>query len=788
MRALDRKLVRDLWRLRAPLAAVALVVAAGVGALVMAWSTSASLQRSRATYYDEQRFPQVFAGLKRAPESVARDLGFIPGVSVVQTRLVHEVNLSVPGLPEPGAARLVSIPDDGPPALNAVHLRRGRLPELHAPDEAVASEPFAEANGLGPGDTVGAVINGRWRTLRIVGIGLSPEFVYFVRGGEMLPDARRSGVLWMRRGALAAAIDMDGAFNDASFTLDPAAAPEEVIRRIDELLDRHGGLGAHTRSDHVSDRYLTDEFDQLAVMGTLTPAIFLAVGAFLVNVVLGRLVKTQREQIATLKAFGYSRLELARHVALLALCVCLVGAAVGVGVGWAMGRELTSLYVEIYRFPRLEFLVDVRAVIIGGSIAIIASGAGVLSSLRWVARLSPAEAMRPEVPHDFRATILERLGVSALATRWRMAIRSVESHPWRTVMGMLGIAMSSAVIVLSNFALDAVEHMIDSEYNASQRGDAAVTFNEPVSASVLPSVATMGGRGAVLRAEGVRIAPVRLWHEHVSRRLAIVGIQPGAELTRPIDERGLAVEIPPEGVLLSSNLADILGAKPGETVSAEFLHGRRARADLVVAGVFSGYVGLTAYMNLGALCGAAEEGRVLSGLAIKDDGASALAIADELKRTPVVASVTYTSGMIESFREMIGQNITKITIAHALFASVIAFGVVYNTARIAFAERQRELATLRVLGFRRTEVERMLLGEIWLLVAVGTPLGLALGRALAWVLVRAMETESYVVPLVILPRTYALAAVVTLVASAASALVVHRGVARLDLLATLKEA
>lgn len=787
MRTLDRKLARDLWRLRAPLGAVALVMAAGVAALIMAWSTSASLRRSRDAYYDEGRFAEIFARLKRAPESLAPRLAQIPGVAVLHTRIVHDVNLSVPGMPDATSGRLVSLPDDQQASLNAVRLRRGRMPVTRT-SEVVVSEPFAAANQIEPGDSLGAVINGRWQTLTVVGIGLSPEFVYFVRPGEMLPDNRRSGVLWMPRSALAEPLGMEGAFNDVVARLSKDAVVPDVIRQLDQLLDRYGGFGAYDRSDHISDRYLRDEFDQLAVMGTWTPAIFLAVGAFLVNVVLGRLVRTQREQIATLRAFGYSRWLLVRHVLLMASAVCLTAAFIGVVAGAALGAYLTSFYIDVFRFPLLSFALDPAAVVTGITVAGAASALGVLGALRVVVRLSPAEAMRPESPDTFRPTIVERLGVRHIPIRWRIAVRAVERHPWRSLLAALGIGMAAAVLVVSSFALDSIEHVIDREYAAAQRFDLTVTFNEPVHDAGVHSFRALLGGAASLRAEPLRIAAAKVSNAQVVRTTAIFGVEPGSELLRLLDRDGRRVTIPPDGLLISEHFAQILHVRPGDSLRVQLLEGRRSASWIPVSGVFSGYVGLTAYMHRDALNRLTGDGHIMSALLVREDRDRSPELQDFLKRAPVVASVSSKRGMLEVFRALIAQNITRITLLHAIFAGVIAFGVVYNTARIAFAERQRELATLRVLGFSRSQVSRLLLSEIALLTSLGLPLGLLLGRGLAWCLVRALQTESYELPLVISPRTYAFAALVTALAAALSAWVVRRGVAKLDLLSTLKEA
>lgn len=787
MRSLDRKLVRDLWRLRAPLAAVALVMASGVAALVMAWSTSASLAQSRANYYDEGRFGDVFAQVKRAPEFVAGSLREIPGVEALETRIVHDVNLTVPGLAEAASARLVSVPDSGAPLLNAVHLRRGRMPEPRR-NEVVASEPFAAANHLSPGDTLGAVINGRWQTLTIVGIGMSPEFIYFVRAGAMLPDNRRSGVLWMPRASLEEALGMEGAFSDVTIRLAGQVDSGPVIRAVDERLDRYGGFGAYDRTDHVSDRYLRDEADQLAVMGTWTPAIFLGVAAFLIDVVLGRLVRTQREELATLKAFGCSNAMLARHVLLMGAAVSAVAAIVGIAGGALLGRYLTSFYVEVFRFPVLEFALDARAAALGVGIALVASVLGTLGALRTVTRLAPSEAMRPEAPERFRSALMERMGVSHTPVRARMALRAIENHPWRSAFAALGIALSTAVLLVSSFPLDSVDFLLEREYAASQRQDFTVVFNEPVSEAAVPSFRGLLAGNAALIAEPMRMAAARIGNGQVVRTTAIVGVDPGSDLQKILDREGRSVAVPSDGLLLSEHFADVLGVVPGDRVFVHFLEGRRVQTMVPVAGVFSGFVGLAAYMDRGALNLLAREGHVLSAILVREHPSHALELQDELRRMPAVASVLGKRAMVEEFRAVIARNIVQITLLHAAFAGVIAFGVVYNTARIAFAERRREFATLRVLGFTRAEVGKLLFTEIALLTLVGVPAGLVIGQWLARWLLAALATESYELPLVISARTYSFAALVTVLAAASSAALVRRGIARLDLLSTLKEA
>jgi putative ABC transport system permease protein len=319
---------RDLWHLRGQVAAAALVVACGVAAFVAMRGTYESLLLAQADYYRAYRFADVFAQLKRAPENLATRIAEIPGVAQVRTRVAMQVTLDVPGLEEPATGRLVSIPEKARPMLNDLFLASGRYVEPRRDDEVIVSEAFAVANGLKIGDSIGAIINGRWKQLRIVGAALAPEYIYEVGGGMIFPDNRRFGVLWMGEKALATAFNMDGAFNDIALSLTAGASQGDVIERLDRLLEPYGGLGAYSREDQLSHRFISDEISQNRVSSTYIPAIFLSVAAFLLHIVLSRLVSMQRTEIGLLKAFGYGNLTVGLHYLKFATVTVLCGLGV----------------------------------------------------------------------------------------------------------------------------------------------------------------------------------------------------------------------------------------------------------------------------------------------------------------------------------------------------------------------------------------------------------------------------------------------------------------------------
>ncbi len=784
MSRLDLKLLRDLWTLKSQLAAIALVMASGVALLVMSLGMVAALRRAQESAYAEYRFAQVFTQLKRAPDSLGIRLAAVPGVAQVQTRVMVDVTLDLPGMPMPAIGRLVSLEADPAGGLNRVHLRRGRMPEPQARFEALASEAFAEAHGLEPGDAVRAIVNGRLQVLRIVGVAISPEFIYQIRPGDMIPDNRRFGVFWLDRRELAAAYGLEGAFNAVALTLTRDAIERDVLDAVDGLTARYGGQGAHGRDEQLSHRLLTNEFTELRAMATVPPAIFLAVTAFLLNVVVSRLVRTQREQIAVLKAFGYTTADVGGYYFKLVGLLTATGIGLGLAAGTWLGRDMTALYARFFRFPRLEFALDPAAATLAAGITAGAALLGGLAAVRRAMRLPPAEGMRPEEPARYRPLLLERLGWQRGVGRLgRMILRQLERKPVTALLSVLGIALAIAIVVLGSFVRDMVDYTIDLQFHGVQRHDAAVALQEPASAGALANLKNLPG---VLAAEPYRSVPVRIRFGPRSRRLALQGVPADATQFRLVDVAWREVPPPPAGLVVSRALADLLQAGPGDLVQVEVMEGQRPTFTLPIVRWIEDVAGTSAWIDLAALHRLLGEEGVVSGAFLRVDPAAEARFFAALKAAPRVAVVSTKAAALAAFRELMASNLLRMRLVNVIFAGIIAFGVVYNAARISLAERSRELATLRVIGFGRDEISIVFLGEIALLTLLAVPLGLGLGYGFARISVEALGTETYRFPLVIYPATYAFAVLTVVGASLASSLVVRRRLDRLDLLAVLK--
>jgi putative ABC transport system permease protein len=782
--ALDRKLCRDLWQMKGQSIAIASVIAAGVAMFVMYLSNFESLQRTRSAYYQAARFADVFASVKRAPASLESRIRMLPGVEAVSTRVVADVTLDVPAMEEPATGRLISIPERGRPALNDIYLRRGRWIDPARSDEVLLSEMFANAHGFKVGDGVAALINGRRRWLTIVGIALSPEYVYAIRPGEMIPDKRQFGVFWMGHRALASAFDMEGAFNDVALDLAPGVSTSETIAELDRLLEPYGGRGAIPRSLQISEWTLRNELTQLQTFGLLVPCIFLGVAAFILNVALTRALALQRQQIAALKALGYSNRQIAWHYTKWGLVIALVGAVAGVLLGGWLGSGIATLYNEFFGFPALDYqvssLVALGAIV--GSLIVAAGGAQ--AAVRRAVRIPPAEAMRPEAPARYGQSVCERAWKRLRPTVvTRMILRNLERQPVRTLVSIVGTAFAVAILVVGLAFVDVMDVLIEHQFSVAMRQDATVSFVEPRPARTLFAMARLPG---VMDLEPIRTLPVRLRAGHRSRTLAITGLPADPHLNRVVDRRGIPKALPPDGLVLSNVLASILSVTPGQTVEVEVLEGARPRRDVTVVGLVDDSIGLQAYMEINAVHRLMREGTVVSGAAVTLDRAAVRRFYTTIKATPMVAAVSLRHVMVKNFRDTMAQNMNLQIFFNVMFAGVIAFGVVYNSARVSLSERERELASLRVLGFTRGEISLILLGELSFVTVAALPVGALIGFALGHLIMTVFNNEVYRLSFTVSAATVAWSFLVVLVAAMASGLVVRRRLDRLDLVGVLK--
>lgn len=783
MRMLRRKLRRELRLHWVQIASIALVMACGIMTIMGLRGTLVSIRNARDAYYEQYRFADVFGRLQRAPMAVARRVADIPGVAATETRIVRDVKLDVPGLAEPAVGHVVSIPEDRRPMLNDLHVRTGRWIAPGRQDEALISERFAQLNHLGPGDSVSAVINGRFQRLRLVGIAMSPEFVVEFAHSGMFVDNRRYGILWTSVGTLENAFDMRGTFNDIAVRLAPRADARGVIASLDALLEPWGGAGAHDRSEQPAARALEDEFRQLAVNATVFPMFFLVVATFLLNVVLSRLVSSQRDEIAALKAFGYTDREVGLHYLGFGVAAVSLGTLLGVPSGMWMGARFTMLYAEYFRFPTLPSTIDWGAALLAVGVCGGFGLLGALGGVRRVMRLPPAEALRPESPARFRPLLLERLGLGRLLTpSARMILRNLERRPIRTGIAVFGVSLAVALLASGRFPYDAFDRMLDVEFHRAQRYDALATFGSVRSGRAAKELANVPG---VIDAAPFRAAAVRITRDGVSRTTALTGLEPASDFYRLVGTDGERHSLRPASVVVTVGLARALRIAPGDSIDVEFLERGETRR-LLVSGRYDPMIGQGLYAPRAWVNALLREEDVADGAYLAVAPGRDTAVFARMKALSGVAAVTSRAATIANIEDQMRESMVFVLALITFSGCLIAVGVVYNNARVALSERGRELASLRVLGFTVNEVWSMQLGEQAAIVISAIPVGIGIGALFSLALVTGFETERFHFPFVMALRSQLFAAAVVLASAALAGLVIRRRIRRMDMVTALR--
>lgn len=783
---LDRKLLRDLRALKSQALAVSLVMACGLAMMIMTRSLILSLKTTRDAYYRDYRFADIFARLKRAPDSLRAELAAIPGVGAVQTNIAVQVTLDLPGLAEPAVGLINSLPERGGlPLLNRLYLRTGRL--ITARDsrgEILVGEAFAEAHALKPGDHIAAILNGHRQSFRVAGIVLSPEFVFEAPPGSALPDNKTYGVFWLPSDELAAAFQLDGAFNQVALTLAPGASESRVIAAVDRVLAPYGNRGAYGRANHPSHTRLSDELRVLHALSFAYPIVFLGVAAFMTNAVLSRQITLQREQIAILKAFGFTDREIGGHYFRFAIAIVAAGLLFGTAGGIAFGEKIVDIYHVFFRFPHLGFLLPWDVLLAAALACAAAAVVGVFGSVRAAVRLPPAEAMRPEPPSSYRPALVERLPLARrLPVSLRMALRHIERRPVRSLLTIAVLALATGLLIMPHAFRDGIAYILDFQWDIVQRQTVTVALADPAPPRALADFRHLPG---VVHAEPVRSAPVELISANHSRRLGILGLPPRAFLQRVLDSRLRQQTLPDRGLVVSAKLAEILDLRPGDPVTLHFLEGDQRTVTVPLAGTAEDFAGVAAYMDLSALDRLLGEGDRITGALLTVRQGAWSDFLDAIKHTPRTSSVVIKDSIRASFRETTARSIGILQTVYLAFAVIVAFGIVYNSARIALSERSRELATLRVLGFTRREVGAVLVSELVFLTLAALPAGLLVGVGLVHFIIDSVNTETVRLPIVLEPSNFAFAILIVCLASFASMFLATRRLHQLDLVAALK--
>lgn len=777
-RLFARKLGREVWRSRAEVVSIALVMAAAVAAAVMAADVRRSLESTLEAYYTEYRFADVFASAQWAPGRLAPQILALPGVAVAETRMVTFAALLPEGADQPAIGRVISLPDGRDPQVNRIAVVAGHSLSPERPGEILVTAPFAEAHGIGPGDGLTARIGGQTLELTVSGIALAPEAVFALGPGQLVPDDHRFAVVWMGRSALAGLLGHVDEFNEVLVRLRSPSDEPAVRRALDDLLEPYGGMPAYGRRRHPSHAFVQGQIDQLAGLALLLPPIFLLVSAFLIHGAILRVVETERTQIGLLGALGISRRIIRSHYLLYALVIAALGCVGGLGLGWWLGRELTGLYANFFRFPAIARESDGLAAFLAcGVVLLFAAGSALLAVQRTLA-LAPAAAMRRPPPVPYRAGRAR----FALDERIHMLWRQLLRQRGRAALTFGATALAIALILATLFSFDALDRIVEVT-GRSERQDAMLLSSEPVPAGILKILRGLPG---ISRAEGFRTTSAQFLAGERRQTAPLTGLPAGGRLRRLLGTDLAPMPLPTDGIALSATLADLLEVRAGDRVQIR-LPGDTAPRNVVVAGLTEQYFGVEASVTLDTLDTWLGDGPLISGARVTFEPGGAEKFHASQAELPQLVGYVDKAAALSTFRATMARTLTILVSFFVIFAVLTTIGVVFSNARVLLAERRRDLAILRALGFGGRETTALLLAELMAPAVVAAPAGLVLGRLFGWIIVRGLDTALFRIPLVVAPSTDLAAAAIVLFAALAAALLVGRTAARFDLVPALSE-
>jgi putative ABC transport system permease protein len=798
---LHRKLLRELRDAAGMLSMIVCILAVGICCYVSMSSAHRNLTDAKRRYYAQARMADFSIELKKAPLSELAALGALPGVGEIRPRVQFYATVDLARAVRPLNGLVLSLPDRRQPIINDIVLRTGSYFTDRRQNEVIVNEAFARHHGIVPGQWIHLLLNNRRQELFVVGTAISCEFIYLVGPGTFTPDPEHFGVFYLKRTFAEEVFDFDGAANQVlgRLSVDTQATAEmhagtktppptrEALRRAEMMLEDYGVLGTTPLADQPSNRYVSGEIEQLATFSVILPVIFLAVVVLVLNVLLTRLVENQRTVTGTLKAMGYSDARLFLHFLQIGLVVGLGGGLLGCGLGYWLSYYMVALYRTFYELPELhnEFYPGIH--LTGIAIGVVCSAIGCLRGSRAVLRLQPAEAMRAKPPLQGKAILLERIGWlwRRLSSGWRMVLRDLVRTKTRTLAGIFAASMGAAVLVNTFMMAEAVRLLIDFQFRWILRSDFDIAFKDERGREALDEAARLPG---VDFAEPLLEVPGTFRNGNHTKKGGITGLARDARLTVPRDSDARRIRVPNEGLAMSRTLADMLRLRRGDEVSFQPTKGLRRTFRVPVREISDSYLGTAVYADIDYLSRLVDEEFALSSVQLSTDGdpRHTEALYRELKRLPALQAVNSRADMIRNLEDTVIRSLWVSLGLLIMFAGLVFFGSILNSSLVSLAERQREIATLRVLGYGPWQVGNLLLRESLIVTLLGTLLGMPLGYLLSYYSATSYNTEMFRIPITHSWLTWTGALALALIFTLAAHAVVQRSIHRMNWLEALQ--
>ena len=793
-----RKMIRDIWNNKGSYLACLVLVIIGLLIFTSFSIASDNLELSQEDFYRDQNFAHGFAELVSMPYQDLGRLSEIDGIEQVSGRVKRQVRVTRPEADIGVYLELVSIDLGDPERVSNAMLLEGT--ELRPGEyEIWIDNQFYDTYQLEQGYRVEIVAGGRTRALVIEGVAMSPEFTYPLRTeGELYPNPEQYGIAFISRDVMWNLFpDLYGRLNNLVFTLEQGADFDEVKNRLEPELEPYGLINLYPREDQTSHLILSEEVAQLQRMSTALPMMFLLIAALIIYNMLKRLVEQQRGQIGIMKAFGYSNYEVTLHYITYALTIGFVGGLLGGLAGIYMANPLTWLLLEFFHVPETYegFSLYYFGLGIGISLAIFLVAG--YQGCKYALKLKPAEAMRPPAPVSGKKTLLEKISLftEMLTIQGKMAIRNLTRNRSRTAFLFLGMTLSCAVVIVTWSLNDVIDKLVFYQYEEVEVHDARVVLTDPAHEEL--AIRELAKHDEITLAEPLAEVPVKLSNAWRDENIMVLGLPENSSLYMIRDKGGRRVHLPENGLILSERLADKLHVSAGSTLELEspYLRNNNDPALVEVYQVIPQYMGMNAYMDLGALQDLLGQGSFVTSLMLDID-ADGLdrgelvqknigSLRDRYLESDLVAAVDGIEDRIREARELMETFGIAIYI-YVLFGVIIAFAIIYSSSFIILSERNRELASMKVLGMTSREVFSVITFEQWFICIFAILAGLPLAQLMIISFANELSTDMYTIPADLSQDAFLMGALITAASIWIAQRFALRKVRKLDLVEVLK--
>ncbi|GAB6085297.1 ABC transporter permease [Alkaliphilus crotonatoxidans] len=781
MKKLDKRLLRLIKKSKGQFISIAVVIILALTIYVSLSMVGDNLNHSIAYYYDLTNFADVSVEVMRIPKGAIEQLYTIEGVIQAQGRISEDVPLGVEDPNEKVRVRVVSLPEETG-SINSLYTIEGR--ELGAnPKTIVVLQQFFEGRSMNLGETIRPYIAGKEYPMEVIGVVGSPEYIYLMENEQsLLPAPEKFGVIYVSEDFAQSSLGYQGSYNEVMIKIDQQYLDQIdlIIEDIEDQLDQYGIRRTIKRDNHLSHSMMMQEVEQLEMMATAVTLLFLIVAAVIINIMLSRTVKNDRMAIGVMKALGYNNFQIMGHYTKFSLTIGLVGSIIGIVLSIPLSIAFTNLYILYMNIPLLEMTIYYQYIVYGIILTTIFCIISGLIGARSVIKILPADSMRPEAPKAGGRIWLEKVKPiwNRITFSWKMVIRNIVRNKRRAAFLVLGIALTYGIIMVPVFMSSVFGNMFQLQYSEFQRMEYSIDFTRPMGVDTLKELKQLI---KIDYMEAKTEFPFELKNGTKKETVSVIGLKSDTALYHFKETTGKTITIPREGIILTEGLAKALGAQVGDKILMKNFMPDQEDRWIEVKGITEQYLGSNAYMEIEALNEILGEREIVTG-ALVNSGDEVLT---KLKNVPNISQVQSVEDMKNSFLEFMDMIIYSVGTL-MLFGGILGFAIVYNTTIISIGERTMEFSSLRVLGFEKKEIYRIISKENSLLTLLGIILGIPLAYGMCQGIVSSMSTELYTIPMIINSSSYLITALATIIFVALAQLATIKKIYRLNFMDALK--